>query len=95
MAVQSTLGAEFERRFYQFAETVIRLAQADPTERAKALETVYGRHLGYILWLLNSFASEGQYADWMEMKPNPNLEKQILQRAKQHLTERQVKQLYR
>ena len=45
----SPLGAEFERRFYPFADVVIRLARAEPAERKKAFQEVYGRHLGYVL----------------------------------------------
>ncbi len=96
MAVHaSPLGAEFERRFYPFADVVIRLAQAEPEEREKALKEVYGRHLGYILSLLAGMAAEGDFADWQNEQPSRNVEQQIQNRAKQHISERQAKQTYR
>jgi hypothetical protein len=91
----SPLGAEFERRFYPFADVVIRLAQAEPAERAKALQEVYGRHLGYVLSLLAGMAEEGDFRDWQEEPPSRNLETQIQNRAKQQIAERQAKQTYR
>ncbi len=91
----SPLGAEFERRFYPFADVVIRLSQVGPAERAKALQEVYGRHIGYILALLASMASEGDFASWQEEQPSRNVEQQIQNRAKQHIAERQAKQTYR
>jgi hypothetical protein len=91
----SPLGAEFERRFYPFADVVIRLAQVGPAERAKALQEVYGRHLGYILSLLSQMASEGDFNDWQNEQPSRNLDQLIQTRAKQHISERQAKQTYR
>jgi hypothetical protein len=91
----SPLGAEFERRFYPFADVVIRLAQVGEAERAKALQEVYGRHLGYVLSLLARMAKEGDFADWQNEQPSRNLDQQIQTRAKQHITERQAKQTYR
>ncbi len=91
----SSLGAEFERRFYPFADIVIRLAHAQPDERARALQEIYGRHLGYVLSLLAGMAEEGDFAGWSEEKTSNNLEQQILNRAKQHLSEKQAKQIYR
>ncbi|HLG50232.1 MAG TPA: hypothetical protein VKY56_01165 [Chloroflexota bacterium] len=91
----TSLGAEFERRFYPFADVVIRLSRLDPSERAKALQEVYGRHIGYILSLLAAMAPDGDFTGWQEEKPSANLEQQILNRAKQHLAERQAKQIYR
>jgi 6-phosphofructokinase len=91
----SALGAEFERRFYPFADVVIRLAQAEPAEREKAMQEVYGRHLGYILSLLAGMASEGDFTDWQNEQPSRNLEAKIQERAKQHISERQAKQTYR
>jgi hypothetical protein len=91
----SPLGAEFERRFYPFADVVIRLAQVGPAERAKALQEVYGRHLGYILSLLSQMASEGDFTDWQNEQPSRNLDQLIQTRAKQHISERQAKQTYR
>jgi hypothetical protein len=96
MAVHgSALGAEFERRFYPFADVVIRLAQAEPAERAKALQEVYGRHLGYVVSLLAGMAAEGDFAEWQTESPSRNVEQQIQTRAKQHISERQAKQTYR
>jgi hypothetical protein len=89
------LGAEFERRFYPFADVVIRLSQVGPAERAKALQEVYGRHLGYIVSLLAGMAAEGDFADWQSEQPSHNLEAKIQERAKQHIAERQAKQTYR
>ncbi|HVC34901.1 MAG TPA: hypothetical protein VNL16_15425 [Chloroflexota bacterium] len=91
----TSLSAEFERRFYPFADIVIRLAHAEPEERAKALQEVYGRHLGYVLSLLAAMAEEGDFSGWTEEKVSSNLEQQILNRAKQHLAEKQAKQIYR
>jgi len=91
----SSFSSEFERRFYPFADIVIRLSHADPGERAKALNEVYGRHIGYVLSLLASMADEGDFSGWSEEKPSNNLEQQILNRAKQHLSEKQAKQIYR
>jgi len=91
----SNLSTEFERRFYPFADIVIRLAHADQAERAKAINAVYGRHIGYILSLLASMAEEGDYSGWTDEKVSNNLEQQILNRAKQHLSEKQAKQTYR
>ncbi|MGH2459630.1 MAG: hypothetical protein ACRDIY_12275, partial [Chloroflexota bacterium] len=85
MATEGTSqGAEFERRFYPFADIVIRLAHAEPEERARALGEVYGRHLGYVLSLVAKMADEGDFAGWAEEKVSNNLEQQILNRAKQH-----------
>ncbi|HEV8638783.1 MAG TPA: hypothetical protein VG370_31620 [Chloroflexota bacterium] len=92
---QSELGAELERRFYPFAEILIRLRNTDPTERKKALQTPYGRHIGYVLRLLSEWAEEGDYAGWEKLPLSPNMEKQILARASQGQREKQVKQLYR
>lgn len=91
----TSLGTEFERRFYPFAEIVIRLAHAPPAERSAALQEVYGRHLGYVLALLAGMAEDGDFAGWSAEKPSNNLEQQILSRAKQHLVEKQAKQTYR
>jgi hypothetical protein len=91
----SNLGAEFERRFYPFADVVIRLANAEPSERAKALQEVYGRHIGYVLSLLNGLAEEGDFSGWSNEKRSPTVEQQIQNRAKQHLNEKQAKQIYR
>jgi len=91
----SNLGAEFERRFYPFADVVIRLSQAEPAERAKALQEVYGRHLGYVLSLLAHMSEEGDFAGWQEEQPSHNVELQIQNRAKQHIAERQAKQTYK
>jgi 6-phosphofructokinase len=91
----ANLGGEFERRFYQFADIAIRLAHAEPAERAAALQEVYGRHIGYVLSLLAGMAQDGDFAGWTDEKPSQNLEQQILNRAKQHLAERQAKQVYR
>ncbi|HUX87866.1 MAG TPA: hypothetical protein VMW65_12765 [Chloroflexota bacterium] len=90
-----TLGAEFERRFYPFADVVLRLANTEPGERAKAIQEVYGRHIGYILALLNEMAEDGDFAGWLAEKRSPNVEQQIQNRAKQHLNEKQAKQTYR
>lgn len=95
MPANSSLGNEFERRFYPFADVVIRLAQEEPAERAKAFQEVYGRHIGYVLGLLARMAEEGDFADWQGEEPSRNVEQQILGRAKQHITERQAKQIYR
>lgn len=96
MATDGTsLGTEFERRFYPFADIAIRLAHAEPDERARALQEVYGRHLGYVLSLLAKMAEEGDFSGWTEEKASNNLEQQILNRAKQHLAEKQAKQIYR
>lgn len=92
---QSELGTELERRFYPLADIVIRLRQADPEERRKALQTPYGRHIGYVLKLLSGWSGEGDYAGWEALPENANMEKQILARATQHVREKQVKQLYR
>lgn len=91
----SSMGAEFERRFYPFADVVIRLSQLDPAERSKALRDVYGRHLGYVLSLLARMAEEGDFAGWPEEQPSHNVEQQIQNRAKQHISERQAKQTYK
>ena len=91
----SPLGAEFERRFYPFADVVIRLAQVGPVERAKALSEIYGRHLGYILSLLAAMDKDGDFNGWQEEEPSRNLDAQIQTRAKQHISERQAKQTYR
>lgn len=91
----SPLGNELERRFYPFAETILRMRQLEPAERQKALKSVYGRHLGYILRLMADWSEEGEYADWESLQTNPTVEKNIAARAKQHVTEKQVKQLYR
>ena len=91
----STLPIEFERRFYAFADVIVRLQRADPAEREKALRTVYGRHLGYILARFAEMASEGDFADWPDEKTSANLESQIASRAKLHLAERQAKQTYK
>ena len=88
-------GAELEQRFYRFADAVIRLAHQDEAEREKTLKTVYGRHVAYVLSLLNGMAKAGEFDDWQELKPTPALEQQVLNRAKQHTAERQAKQLYR
>lgn len=96
MAVpRSPLGAEFERRFYPFADVVIRLSQVSPEERKKALSEVYGRHLGYILKLLSEMAPEGEFVTWQEEEPSRNLEQQIQKRGSAHIAERQAKQTYR
>lgn len=96
MAVGGTnLGGEFERRFYQFADIAIRLAHAEPAERSAALQAVYGRHIGYVLSLLAGMAGEGDFGGWADERPSQNLEQQILNRAKQHLAEKQAKQIYR
>ncbi len=92
---QSELGTELERRFYPLAEIVIRLRQVDPEERRRALQTPYGRHIGYVLRLLSGWAEDGDYAEWAKLPENANMEKQILARATQHVREKQVKQLYR
>lgn len=91
----SPLGAEFERRFYPFADVVIRLSQVEPAERVKALQEVYGRHLGYVVSLLANMAQDGDFADWQSEQPSRNVEQQIQTRAKQHISERQAKQTYR
>lgn len=91
----SPLGAEFERRFYPFADVVIRLSQVGPAERAKALQEVYGRHLGYVLSLLAGMAEEGDFVAWREEQQSRGVEQQIQTRAKQHISERQAKQTYR
>jgi hypothetical protein len=91
----SPLGAEFERRFYPFADVVIRLAQVGPAERAKALREIYGRHLGYVLSLLAAMAEDGEFTGWQDEEPSRNLDAQIQTRAKQHISERQAKQTYR
>jgi hypothetical protein len=91
----SPLGAEFERRFYPFADVVIRLAQVGPAERAKALQEVYGRHIGYVLKQFAEMAAEGDFVDWQNEQPSRNLDQQIQTRAKQHVSERQAKQTYR
>lgn len=91
----SSLGSEFERRFYPFADLIIRLSHAEPAERARALREVYGRHIGYVLALLAQMAGEGDFVGWTEEKPSANLEQQIQNRAKQHLAEKQAKQVYR
>ena len=95
MAASSGLGPEFEKRFYGFADVVIRLSHADPAERGKALQEVYGRHIGYVLSLVAGMAEEGDFADWQSSKPTSTLEQQVLSRAKQHVSERQAKQIYR
>ena len=92
---QSELGTEFERRFYPLAELVVRLRQTDPDERRRALQTPYGRHVGYVLKLLADWAEEGGYDDWQKLPANANLEKQIHARAGQDAREKQAKQLYR
>lgn len=92
---RSSLGAEFERRFYPFADAVIRLSKAEPSDRAQALDEVYGRHIGYVLALLSHMAEEGDFVGWPDEKPSNNVERQIESRAKQHLSERQAKQTYR
>ena len=92
---QSELGAELERRFYPLAEIVLKLRQVDPAERKKALQTPYGRHVGYVMRLLANWAEEGDYADWEKLPENANLERQILARASQGVREKQAKQLYR
>jgi hypothetical protein len=91
----SPLGAEFERRFYPFADVVIRLARAEPAERKKAFQEVYGRHLGYVLKLLADMAEDGDFTAWQEEEPSRNVEQQIQKRATQHYAERQAKQTYR
>lgn len=95
MTTASTNGAEFERRFYSLADIVIRLSQVAPAEREKALREVYGRHIGYVLSLLNAMAEEGDFTGWQDEEPSRNIEQQILNRAKQHQSERQAKQTYR
>ena len=92
---QSELGTELERRFYPLAEILIRLRSADPAERKKALQTPYGRHIGYVMRLLSEWSEEGDFAGWEKLPLNANMEKQILARATQHVREKQVKQLYR
>ncbi len=92
---QSELGTELERRFYPLAEIVLRMRQVDEDERRKALQTPYGRHVGYVLKLLSDWAEEGGYADWQKLPANANIEKQIMARASQHSREKQAKQLYR
>ena len=92
---QSELGSELERRFYPLAEIVIKLRSTDPVERKKALQTPYGRHIGYVMRLLGSWAEEGDYLGWESLPENANLEKQILARASQHVREKQAKQLFR
>jgi hypothetical protein len=92
---QSELGSELERRFYPLAEILIRLRNTDPAERKKALQTPYGRHIGYAMRLLSQWAEEGDYAGWEKLPLNQNMEKQILARASQGQREKQVKQLYR
>ncbi|TAK22496.1 MAG: hypothetical protein EPO26_11220 [Chloroflexota bacterium] len=92
---QSELGTELERRFYPLADIVIRLRQVDADERRRALRTPYGRHIGYVMRLLATWAEEGEYADWEKLPENANMEKQILARASQHVREKQAKQLYR
>ncbi|HEX5417489.1 MAG TPA: hypothetical protein VFZ25_17640 [Chloroflexota bacterium] len=91
----SSMGAEFERRFYPFADVVIRLSELEPAERAKALQEVYGRHIGYVLSLLAAMAEEGDFTGWTEEQPSRNVEQQIQNRAKQHISERQAKQTYK
>lgn len=92
---QSELGTELERRFYPLAEIVLKLRSTDPAERTKALQTPYGRHIGYVMRLLANWAEEGGYAGWEKLPENANLEKQILARASQHVREKQAKQLFR
>ena len=92
---QSELGTELERRFYPLAEIVLRLRQASPEERKKALQTPYGRHIGYVMRLLGDWAEDGDYAGWEKLPVNANLEKQILARAGLHVREKQAKQLFR
>lgn len=92
---QSELGAELERRFYPLAEIVLRLREASPEEREKALKTPYGRHIGYVMKLLSNWSAEGDYAGWEKLPENANLEKQIMARASQHVREKQAKQLFR
>ena len=92
---QSELGTELERRFYPLADIVLKLRQADPDERRKALQTVYGRDIGYVMRLLANWAADGDYADWEKLPENANREQQILKRASQHVREKQAKQLYR
>jgi hypothetical protein len=92
---QSELGTELERRFYPLAEIVLRLRQVSPEERKRALQTPYGRHIGYVMRLLANWAEDGDYAEWEKLPENANLEKQILARASQHVREKQAKQLFR
>ena len=92
---QSELGSELERRFYPLAEIVLRLRQTPADERKKALQTPYGRHIGYVLRQLANWAEEGDYAGWEALPDNANIEKQILARASQHVREKQAKQLFR
>jgi hypothetical protein len=92
---QSELGAELERRFYPLADLVIRMRQTPPEERKKALQSVYGRHVGYVLRQLSNWAEEGDYAGWEKLPENANIEKQISSRASQHVREKQAKQLFR
>ena len=92
---QSELGAELERRFYPLAEIVLRLRQTPEDERKKALQTVYGRHIGYVLRQLANWADEGDYAGWEKLPENANIEKAIGARASQHVREKQAKQLFR
>ena len=92
---QSELGTELARRFYPFAEIVLRVRQASPAERKKALQTPYGRHIGYVMRLLSDWAEDGDYAGWEKLPVNANLEKQIGDRAKQDVREKQAKQLSR
>ena len=92
---QSELGTELERRFYPLAEIVLKLQQTDPVERKKALQTPYGRHIGYVLRQLANMAEEGDYLGWEDLPENANIEKQILARASQHVREKQAKQLFR
>jgi hypothetical protein len=92
---QSELGTELERRFYPLAEIVLRLRQTDPKERQLALQTPYGRHIGYVMRLLSDWAEEGGYAGWEKLPVNANIEQQIVKRAGQDQREKQAKQLYR
>lgn len=92
---QSELGTELERRFYPLAEIVLKLRQVDPKERKKALQTPYGRHIGYVMRQLANWAEDGDYVDWEKLPENANLERQIMARASQDQREKQAKQLYR
>jgi hypothetical protein len=63
--------------------------------RQEAIQEVYGRHIGYVLSLLNGLAEEGDFSGWSNEKRSPTVEQQIQNRAKQHLNEKQAKQIYR
>ena len=45
---EASVSAEFERRFYSLADAIIRIDDADPALRQKALKSVYGRQAAQV-----------------------------------------------